>query len=92
MREMECKQMDLVVLVKRAELYAGDYPNPGTVACFASGSNSVDGVVVGEGKRRESAALRRLDYSVGRESAVRGSRVGMQVDERGPVRLCTHRA
>jgi hypothetical protein len=87
---MEREQVNFMILVVRTQLDAGDHPNPGALSRLARGTNTIYGVVVGESESREAALLRRLDYSLGWECAVRGGRVGMEVDESRPARRCAH--
>jgi hypothetical protein len=83
--KMERKEVNFMVLVVSAQLNARDYANSGALRRFARGTNAVYGVVIRESESRETAALRCLYYSLGWESAVRGGRVGMKVDERRPA-------
>lgn len=89
-RQMERQQMYFVVLVERAELYSGNYANSQTLPGLAGNGHSRDRIVVSEGERLEATALGGLDYLFWWENAVRGGRMGMQVDERRPARLCAH--
>ncbi len=90
--KMERKQVNFMVLIVSAQLYAGDHANSGALRRFARGTNAVYGVVIRESEGRKAAALRCLYYALGWECAVRGGRVGMEVDERRPARRCAHRA
>jgi hypothetical protein len=90
LREMERKQVNFMVLIVRAQLHSRDHANSGQLGRFARGTNAVYGVVIGESESREAAALRCLYYALGWECAVRGGRVGMEVDERRPARRIAH--
>jgi hypothetical protein len=90
--EMKSKQVNFMVLIISAQLDAGDHPNSGALRRFARRTYAVYGVVIRERESREAAALRCLYYALGWECAVRGGRVGMEVDERRPARRCAHRS
>src|SRR5450759_1366674 len=90
--EVQRQQVDFVVFLKSAQLHPGYYPNAQSLTGHASRRNSVDRVVIRECQGREAAALGGLDYPLGRDRTVRGSRVTVQVDERRPARIHAHRA
>ena len=90
--KMECEQVNFMVLIVSAELHACDHANPGALRCFAGGTNPVNGIVIRERESSQAATLRCLYHSLGGECAVRGGRVGMEVDERRPARRCAHRS
>ncbi len=90
--KMEREQVNFMVLIVSAQLNAGDHANSGPLRRLPRGTNAVYGVVIRESERREAAVLRSLYYSLGWECAVRGGRVGMEVDERRPDRRCAHRS
>ena len=89
---MEREQVYFVVPVERAQLDAGDHTDACPLCCLAGCTDAVDSVVISERERGQPAALGGLDYSLGREGAVRGGRVSVQVDERRPARIRAHRA
>lgn len=90
--EMECEQVNFMILVVCAQLHASDHSNSGALRCFAGWTNPVYGIVIRERESREAAALRCLYYALGWECAVRGGRVGMEVDERRPAGRFAHRS
>ena len=90
--EVEREQMYFAVIVECAQLYPGNQTDARPVCRQSGRADAVYRVVISERQRHQPAALGRLDYALGREKAVRGGRVGMQVDERRPARLCAHRA
>lgn len=92
MGEMQRQKMDFVLFVKCAELYSGNYSNTQPHAGGARRWNAIDRVVIGKCQGSEAAALRGLDYSVGRDGTVRSGRMRMEIDERGPARIRTHRS
>jgi hypothetical protein len=83
---MKREEVNFMVLIVSAQLDAGDHTNSGALRRFTRRTNAVDGVVIRERESREAAALRCLYYALGWECAVRGGRVGMEVDERRPAR------
>jgi hypothetical protein len=84
--------MYFAIVVECAQLNAGYHTDSRLLGRLASGANPIDRVVIRQRYRGQPALLGGLDHLFGRESAVRGGRVGMQVDERRPTRLCAHRA
>jgi hypothetical protein len=88
--KVERQEMDFVIAIKSAQLYARDHADSGALTRFARNTDTVDSIVICERQRCQAAAFRSLDYLVGWESSVRSGRVGMQVDERRPGRLCAH--
>jgi hypothetical protein len=84
--------MDLVVFLESAQLHSGDYSDAQALAGNARRRYSINSVVIRQCERGKATALGRLDYSVGSERTIRSSRVSMQVDERRPARICTHRS
>jgi len=89
-REMKCQDMDFVLVVKCTKLHSGDHSNSESLAGPARRVDSANRIMIGECKRRQTAALRGLDYLLGWKNAVGCSRVGMQVDERRPARIRAH--
>src|SRR5439155_4224940 len=89
-REVKRKDMDFVLVVKCTKLHSGNYSNSESLAGLARRVDSANRIMIGECKRRESAALRGLDYLLGWKNAVGCSRVSMQVDERRPARIRAH--
>ena len=92
MSEMQREQVDLVIILKRAQLATRDDAYSQPLTSRFRGGNSVDRIVVGEGERREPAPLRGFDYALGGENSVRRRRVGMQVDVGRPARIRAHRS
>jgi hypothetical protein len=90
--KMECEEVNFLVLIVCAQLHARDHANSGALRRFARGTNAVYGIVIRKRESREAAALRCLYYSLGWECAVRGGRVGMEVDERRAARRFAHRS
>lgn len=90
--EMKCEQVNFMILIVSTQLDARDHANARALRRQARGANAVYGIVIGESESREAAALRLLYYSLGWERAVRGGRVGMEVDERRAARRCAHRS
>lgn len=92
MSEMQREQVDLVIVLKCAQLAARNDAYPQPFARRSRGGNSVDRIVVGEGERREPAPLGSFDYAFGGKNSIRRSRVGMQVDVGRPARIRAHRS
>ena len=90
--KMEREQVNFMVLIVRAQLDARDDADSGALRRLARGTNAVYCVVISERESSEAATLRCLDYSLGWECAVRGGRVGMEVDESRPARRFAHRS
>jgi hypothetical protein len=91
-RDVQRQQMDLVVFLESAQLNSGDYSDAQTLAGNARRRDSTNGVVIRQRQSGKATALGRLDYSFGSERTIRSSRVSVQVDERRPARICTHRS
>jgi len=89
---MKRQKMDFVPIVKSAQLYSGNYSNPQSLAGRARRHNAIDRVVVCQCQRSQSAAFGGFYGCFGSDRTVRGSRVGVQVDERGPARIRAHRS
>ena len=82
--------MNFVIILKRAQLAAGDNPDSESITRFTRGSNSGDAVVIGQCQSGEIAAFGRFDYTLRRECSVGRGRVCMQVDKRRPARIRAH--
>jgi hypothetical protein len=92
MRKVKSEHVNLVIAIERAQLDAGDDANACLLTSLARRANAVDGVVIGECERCQSASRSRLNYLLGWESSVRSGRVGVQIDECRPERFCAHRS
>lgn len=92
MGQMQCEQVDLVIVLKRTQLAAGDDPYPQPLTRRPRGGNAVDRIVIGEGQRGEPAPLGSFDYALGGKNSIRRGRVGMQVDVGRPARIRAHRS
>lgn len=90
MSEVQSQHVNLVIVLEGAELRTRDHPDAESLTCRAGCRNSADRVVVGERNGLEAATRRSLDYLLWWKNAVRGGRMGMQVDERRPARLGAH--
>jgi len=65
------KEMNFVSVVERAQLDAGNHAHSETLTGSSRFMDPVDGVVIGQSDRSESAALCLLDYALGSKNAVR---------------------
>jgi len=92
MREVQRQQVNFVVVLKRAQLAAGDDPNAERVASCPGGGNAIDRIVIRQRERGESAPLRSFDYAFGGKDSIRSGRVRVQVDMGRPARIRTHRS
>jgi hypothetical protein len=92
MGDVQRQQMDLVVVLESAQLHSGDYSNAQALTRRARRRDSIDSVVIRQCKGGKATALGGLDYSFGSKGTVRGGRVSVQVDERRPARIRTHRS
>jgi hypothetical protein len=92
LRKMERKEVNFMVLVVSAQLDPSYHANSGALRRIARGTHAVYGVVIRESESGQAATLRCLYYSLGWECAIRGGRVGMEIDERRPARRCAHRS
>jgi hypothetical protein len=92
LRQVKGEQVNLMFLVVGAQLHSRYHANPGALGSLARGTNAIDGVVIGECEGRQTAALRCRNYALGGECAVRGGRMGMEVDERRPASRGRHRS
>ena len=84
--------MDLVVFLEGAQLHSGDYSDAQALTGNTRRWYSINGVVIRQCQGGKATALGRLDYSFGSEGTVRSGRVSVQVDERRPARIRTHRS
>ena len=87
---MKREHVNLVIVLKRAQLHSGYYANPQPLAGFSRSRNSTHSIVISERQRLESAARRGFDYLLWWKGAVRGGRVSMEVDEWRPTRPSAH--
>jgi hypothetical protein len=91
-RDVHRQQMDLVVFLESAQLHSGDYSNTQALTRLTRRRDSINGVVIRKRQGGKATALGGLDYSFRSEGTVRGGRVSVQVDERRPARIRTHRS
>jgi len=92
MGKMEREHVYFPLFVERAQLHPRDHANAHALRGLTRRADTVNSVVIRKRERRQPASRRGLDYSLGRENAVRGGRVRMQVDESRPARLVVHRS
>jgi hypothetical protein len=90
--DVQRQQMDLVVFLESAQLHSGNYSNTEALTGHARCGDSINSVVIRKCQGGKATALSGLDYTFGSEGTIRGSRVGVQVDERRPARIRTHRS
>jgi len=70
-REVQCQHMDFVIVLKRAQLGAGNDTHSKALACRARRCNTIDCIVVRERDGGEPALLRGFDYLLWRERTIR---------------------
>ena len=90
--QMKRQKMDFVPIVKRAQLYSGNYSNPQSLAGRPRRRNAIDRVVICQCQRSQTAAFGGFYGCFGSDRTVRGSRVGVQVVDRRPARIRAHRS
>ena len=69
-REVKRQDMDFVLVVKCTKLHSGNHSNSESLAGLARCVDSANRIMIGECKRRETAALRSLDYLLGWKNAI----------------------
>jgi hypothetical protein len=79
--DMKAEDVGLEVILDGAQLHSGDDPDTEILTCCAGFSQAVDGIMVGQGKRRKSYPAGGANDFSGGQRSIRGSRVRMKVDE-----------
>jgi len=78
--------------MESAQLHSGDYSDAQALSGNARRRDSINCVMIRQRQSGKATAVGRLDYSFGSERTIGSSRVSVQVDERRPARICTHRS
>jgi len=89
---MKRQEVDLAIALERAKLDSGDDTDASSLSSGSRGDDSVDGVVIGEGNRRQPATRRGFDHFLRGKDPVRRSGVSVEIDECRPrgARIRTH--
>jgi len=81
--------MDFIIVLKGAQLGAGNDTHSKTLACGAGRGNTIYRIVIGQRDGGEPALLGGFDYLLWRERTIRCCGVRVQIDECRPCRART---